>query len=83
MRRRRPKARRDRDLASGPAKLTQALGVTLDDYGRDVSRGELTVRAFRRPPTHKAVIGPRIGINESRELPLRFHIADNEHVSVR
>jgi len=83
MRRLRPKARRDRDLASGPAKLTQALGVTLDDYGRDVLRGDLTVRAFHYPTMHKTAIGPRIGINESRELPLRFHIADNEHVSVR
>src|SRR5271167_3597176 len=45
MRERRPKARTDRDLASGPGKLTRALGITRKDTGTDMTRGDLAVRA--------------------------------------
>jgi len=82
MRRRRPKAKRDLDLASGPGKLTQALGITLDYYGADVTKGRLTVRDGN-PEAFDIVTSTRIGITRSVDLPLRFHIADNEHVSVR
>src|SRR5580693_7363434 len=36
MRQRRPAARSDRDLASGPGKLTQALAITRKDTGVDM-----------------------------------------------
>ena len=79
--RRRPKAKRPRDLASGPGKLTQALGVTRERNGVDVTRGELTVRAMRRPEPFEIVTTTRIGISVSQDLPYRFYIKDNEHVS--
>ncbi len=81
MRKRRPKAKRPRDLASGPGKLTQALGITLADYGADLTRGDLTVRDA--PPPADIAVSPRIGITKSADLPLRFYIRDNEHVSRR
>lgn len=81
MRSRRPRARRDRDLASGPGKLTAALGVTLADYGADLTHGDLTVHAPLDPSPPRILAGPRIGISKCRELPLRFCIEDNEHVS--
>ncbi len=54
MRRRRPKAKRSRDLASGPGKLTQALGITLGHYGVDVTRG-----ALHRPRGHPRALRHR------------------------
>ena len=81
--RRRPKAKRPRDLASGPGKLTQALGVTRERNGVDVTRGELTVRTMRRPEPFEIVTATRIGISVSQNLPYRFYIKDNEHVSKR
>ena len=72
MRRRRPKARSDADLTSGPGKLTAALGITLDDYGTDLTRGSLTVRESRANNPHKIEVTPRIGITKSADLPLRF-----------
>ena len=83
MRERRPKAKRLRDLASGPGKLTRAMGITREHYGADVTNGRLQVRAPRRKPPFDIVTTSRIGIAASVELPLRFYIKDNEYVSVR
>jgi DNA-3-methyladenine glycosylase len=78
---RRPRARRLRDLASGPGKLTLALGVTRARNGADVTRGELTVRELCEPEPFEIVQTTRIGISVSRDLPYRFYIKDNDFVS--
>ncbi len=79
--RRRPAARRLRDLASGPGKLTLAMGITREHYGRDVTRGDLQVREFPGAAAPEIVTTARVGISVSRDLPLRFYIKDNEFVS--
>jgi len=82
MQTRRPKARRLLDLASGPGKLAAALGLTLAHNGLDVTRSpELTIHEARPRSEFAIAVGPRVGISKSVELPLRFSIADNEHVS--
>lgn len=81
MRARRPKARRERDLASGPGKLTQAMGISRAHYGVDITLGRLRVRGFRRPEDLDIATSRRIGISAARELPLRFFIRGNVHVS--
>ncbi len=83
MQRRRPKAKRLRDLASGPGKLTQAMGITREHYGADVTRGPLRVRLPKVPEAFEIQTATRIGISISQELPLRFLIKGNPHVSVR
>jgi len=88
MRSRRPGARTDRDLTSGPGKLTLALGITRAHNGADltreaVTRGDLTVHA----PLHKhpleIAVTPRIGITKCVEWPLRFVLKGNPFVSRR
>ena len=79
--RRRPRSKRLSDLASGPGKLTLALGVTRSRNGVDVTRGPLTVRASRAPEPLEVVTTTRVGISASRDLPYRFYIKDNEFVS--
>ena len=81
MRRRRPKARRPEELASGPGKLTLAMGITRALYGADLTRGPLTVRAFRTEPEFQVNTTPRIGIRRCADWPLRFLIAGNSCVS--
>ncbi len=81
--RRRPKARRCRELASGPGKLTLALGITREHNGWDLTRAPLQVRAWRRPSPFELVTTTRIGISRSKELPLRFYMKDSQHVSAR
>jgi DNA-3-methyladenine glycosylase len=72
MRRRRPAARRIEDLASGPGKLTLALGVTRRHYGADVTRGALTVRGLKSEPALEIAATARIGFTDPVDRPLRF-----------
>jgi DNA-3-methyladenine glycosylase len=78
---RRPGAKRLRDLASGPGKLTIALGITRALNGADVTKGPLVVRDRRNVEPFEIAAGPRIGISKNADLPLRFTIAGNEFVS--
>jgi DNA-3-methyladenine glycosylase len=81
MRQRRPTARSIHDLASGPAKLTLAMGITRRQNGTDVTRGSLVVRRPRREPPIEIETTRRIGINQSADLPLRYVIRGNPFVS--
>ena len=72
MRQRRPKARKLQDLASGPGKLTLAMGITRALNGADVTRGDLVVRAPWEPRPIEIEVTPRIGITKCADLPLRF-----------
>ena len=83
MRSRRVAARRADQIASGPAKLTQAMGIGLEAYGADLLGEPLSIRVPRKVPEVNVATTPRIGIRKARELDLRFFIADNEHVSRR
>lgn len=83
----RPAARRETDLCSGPAKLCAALGLDRRHDGVDLVENPtlfIEQRRQRRLPDRLIHTGPRIGIDSAgdwRDKPLRFHIADNPHVS--
>jgi DNA-3-methyladenine glycosylase len=81
MRSRRPAARTDRDLTSGPGKLTRALEITRAHNGADVTRGSLTVRMPQHPHKIDIEVTKRIGITKCPDLPLRFLIRGNPFVS--
>jgi DNA-3-methyladenine glycosylase len=81
MRARRPAARKPEDLASGPGKLTLAMGITRAHNGQDVTRGELVVREDRNQPPFEIEVSPRIGIRHCADWPLRFFIGGNRFVS--
>jgi DNA-3-methyladenine glycosylase len=72
MRERRRWRGRTEGLANGPGKLTQALAITREQYGARLDEGELRIRRWRRPPHFEIDVGPRIGISECVDLPLRF-----------
>ena len=81
MRQRRPAAKRAEDLASGPGKLTLALGITRALNGADVTHPPLTVHDG--PPPGRIVTTTRVGIRHCADWPLRFYIANNRFVSKR
>jgi DNA-3-methyladenine glycosylase len=75
------------DLARGPARLCQALGIDRGQDGADVcepgspmgiglaagpaARGQADIRT-----------GPRVGVSQAADRPWRYWLADDEHVSL-
>jgi DNA-3-methyladenine glycosylase len=81
-RRRRPAARAVRDLARGPARLTQALAIGPDDKGAELLDPGSSVRLHRGQSPSLVAAGPRVGISLATDLPWRFWEADAPSVSV-
>jgi DNA-3-methyladenine glycosylase len=70
------------EWTNGPGKLTEALGITKDDYGRLFTEAPLYIASGYQP--EKIFSGPRVGIDntgEARFYPWRYWIADNPYVS--
>jgi DNA-3-methyladenine glycosylase len=71
-----------RELCSGPGKLTEALGVGLEDNGLSLLEAPFEVRAA--PPDAPPVdvtTAPRIGITKAADLPWRFCAAESRFLS--
>ena len=81
MHQRRPAARKPEQLASGPGKLTLALGITRALNGADVTRGVLVVREPTEVRRVDIAVTPRIGITQAADLPLRFIVRHSPFVS--
>ena len=85
MREARPKARRDRDLCSGPARLAQALGISGVHDGIDLVTGDGGFRIVDDgvPPPAEPVVTARVGITRAVEEPWRWYVAGDPNVSRR
>lgn len=83
MRQRRPGARGVEDLANGPGKLTQALGISRRHNGADFTTGLLTIRPAAGSAKIRIGVSPRIGIRHCADWPLRFFLEGNLFVSRR
>jgi len=83
MRKRRVRARRDRDLCSGPGKLTQALGIDRSFDGADLVRGALRVVDDGVPPPSRPGVSTRVGLGAGRgeTHPWRFFVSGDPNVS--
>ncbi|MEZ5244676.1 MAG: DNA-3-methyladenine glycosylase [Acidimicrobiales bacterium] len=83
MRLRRPAARRDRDLANGPAKLAQAFGIGGQHDGADLVRADhgVSIRDDGTPPPDRPAVGTRIGLSQGIDLPWRFAVPGVAEVS--
>ena len=71
----------DRDLCSGPGKLSQALGISRDLDGRRMLDSGVVVR---RPASIEEIAiaaTPRIGITKAADWPLRFCLAGSPWTS--
>ncbi|HAI45662.1 MAG TPA: DNA-3-methyladenine glycosylase [Stenotrophomonas sp.] len=81
----RPAIRRDTDLASGPGRLSQAMGITKALDGADLVRNDRGVRIAcdGTAPPPEPVVGPRIGISKAVEFAWRWHVPGHAHVSGR
>jgi DNA-3-methyladenine glycosylase len=69
-------------LSNGPGNLTKSLGITMEDYGHQLSNPPLFVAEGFSPDSIS--VGKRIGIDnseEARDYPWRFWISNNQYVS--
>lgn len=80
---RRPTARRDAELARGPARLAALLGLERGHNGVDVTNASSPVRLRAGAPVDPALVrsGPRVGVAAGVETPWRFWIAGSPAVS--
>ena len=81
---RRPKAKKDLQLCSGPGKLCAALDITRAQYGLDLTGDELWIEDRAETPEIQA--SPRIGVEYAKECggkPWRFTVAGSPWVSVK
>ena len=71
---RRPAARRDVDLARGPARLAGCLGLDAAHNGADLCDPASPVRLESMPKRRRPgiVAGPRVGISRAVDRPWRF-----------
>jgi DNA-3-methyladenine glycosylase len=79
----RGKARRDRDLCSGPAKLCQALQIDGSHNGLDLDLAARGVEFRDDGDTANAAVSTRIGLgpDKGRDLPWRFFVPGDPNVS--
>jgi DNA-3-methyladenine glycosylase len=81
MRRRRPRARRDRDLTNGPGKLCLAMGIDGSMNRVSLQRGSLIIRDYTSYPDSAIAVTPRIGITRAADWPLRWIVSGNDYIS--
>lgn len=73
--------RPDRDLCSGPGKLTEALGIGLEQNEADLGHDPFLLLPPASDWDAEVLNGPRIGITKAIDRPWRFCVAGNPHVS--
>ena len=71
---------RDRDLARGPGRLTQALGIAAEHKGAYLLDGG-PLRLEPGPPPKTILAGPRVGVSVEADRRWRFWDADSRFVS--
>ncbi len=82
---RRGKSKLERSVGGGPGIASQALGITTDNYGEDLT-GNLIWIEDRGIKVHESEIiaSPRVGVDyagEDAKLPWRFRIKGNKFTS--
>lgn len=78
------RAPRPGDVAGGPAKLCQALGIDLTLNGMRIGAGRLRITEGEAVTAEEIARGPRVGVayaGEAAAWPLRFALRGHPHVS--
>lgn len=69
-------------LTNGPGKLCQALAITRDFDGHDLTQSPLRLRMQPALQKRAVTVTTRVGISKAVDTPWRFYITDNPYVSV-
>lgn len=77
----RPQAKEVYNLTNGPAKLTQALGISLELNGHDLDKPPLLCTINPVLTNQQIVQTTRIGITKATERPRRFYIKGSSFIN--
>lgn len=83
MRRRRGRASKTTDLASGPGKLCQAFAIDKALDGHDLRKKPLYIDKNSNGEALTIISTPRIGISSAKDKKLRFIISGSKYLSRR
>jgi DNA-3-methyladenine glycosylase len=79
--------REEREWTSGPARVTQALGISPEHHNLDLTAPDSPIFVEQDSPFSDKQVGtgPRVGLNMTPEpwksMPWRFYVTDNRFVS--
>lgn len=73
--------RTERDLARGPGRLGQVLGLSLHQDGSALDLPPLSLRSGPRTAGESVVCGPRVGLRRAANRPWRFWLVGEPTVS--
>ena len=71
----------DRDLARGPGRLTQALGLSVEHKGTYLFGDGPVTLELDPAPAAALSCGPRVGVSAAAERPWRFWLTGSRYVS--
>lgn len=69
------------ELTSGPGKLTQAMGITREQHGLDLTRPRSPLRVEPGEGDFEVASSHRVGVSADLDRELRFFIPGNRFVS--
>ena len=77
------KVHHEKDLCSGPGKLTIAMGISMTDYGLSFIKqsSKLRIEAALNQEDFEIVKTNRVGLSVAKEVPHRFYIKGNTFIS--
>ena len=84
MKERRQLNQNNKILTGGPARLTQALGITLEHNKTSLQSSQIWLAEGKKYTDSQIITSSRIGVEYAGAdalLPWRFHIKDNKYVS--
>jgi DNA-3-methyladenine glycosylase len=71
-----------KNLANGPGKLTQALGIFDTSLsGKILNKSSISLEPGEIIPAEDIAAGPRVGIRQAADQPWRFYIKESRFVS--
>lgn len=71
----------DRQIANGPGKVCQALGIDKQLNGHDLRQAPLVLVLKDAMPTEQIVQTTRVGITRAKDEPWRFYVKGSPFVS--
>ena len=76
-----PKAALLKNITNGPGKICLAFDIDKHENGTDLTANRIFILDYKNIDKNSILTSTRVGIKKSTDLPWRFYLKDNPHVS--